>query len=468
VWPGETDHPDFTNPAALKWWQDQCEDFYYNYNVQFDALWVDMNEPTNFQPDNPDKLEKMNCQGKYNNPKYIPRILDYRVGLHDKSICMDNNQYWGMHYNAHSLYGHSMALVTYDALQNLFPEERRYVLTRSSFPGSGHKVGTWTGDNQSFWSHQQWSISQIFEFNLFGFAMVGSDICGFYFNTTAELCQRWQQVGAFYPFSRNHNAADMIPQHPTVFGEEVTKSSRNALNIRYSILPYMYTQLYLVNSRGGTIFRALSHEFPNDSETWNIDSQFLLGPAFLVTPVLEEGATTVKGYFPRESRWFDFRSGKEMKSERGKVTILEAPMDYINLHLRGGFILPMQEPDVTTASSRKNDMSLTIAPDTAGTAFGQLYWDDGEQRDVAENYTLIYFTYNQGNLTIEVQHDALDLIELNELHLTTINVMGVSEKPSKVVVDGQDGKFDYFEDTERLNVVDLNLSVLDDHNVVLV
>merc|ERR1712136_359700 len=290
---------------------------------------------------------------------------------------------------------------------------------------------------------------------------------GFYFNTTAELCQRWHQVGAFYPFSRNHNAADMIPQHPTVFGEEVIKSTIDALNIRYSILPYIYTHLYQVNLQGGTIFRALSHQYPADPETWNIHSQFLLGTALLVTPVLHQGATTVSGYFPQEHRWFDFRQGTEMTGARGKVTLLDAPMDYIPLHAGGGIIIPMQEPDVTTVASRKNSMSLKVFPDDMDQASGQLYWDDGEQRYVAENYTMISFTYNQGDLSILVDHAALDLQEVDNLFFTSIQIMGVANTPGGVMVNAASVQFTYDSAASRVDVSNISLSLRDNHTVKL-
>ena len=126
--------------------------------------------------------------------------------------------------------------------------------------------------------------------NMFGMPFVGADICGFGGNTTAELCTRWMQLGAFYPFSRNHNAIGSISQEPYVFGDDTTRRCRFALNIRYTLLPYLYTLLANASANGSSVARPLFFEFPDDLNTWTqSESQFMWGSALLVSPVLLEG-----------------------------------------------------------------------------------------------------------------------------------------------------------------------------------
>lgn len=98
------------------------------------------------------------------------------------------------------------------------------------------------------------------EFNMFGIPYIGADICGFIFNTTEELCERWMEVGAFYPFSRNHNNIDAPDQDPAQWPDTVAQSGRKALNIRYRLLPYLYTLFYESHTTGSTVVRPLYHE----------------------------------------------------------------------------------------------------------------------------------------------------------------------------------------------------------------
>jgi alpha-glucosidase (family GH31 glycosyl hydrolase) len=213
------------------------------------------------------------------------------------------------------------------------------------------------------------------QYNQFGIPMCGSDICGFNDNTTPEMCQRWQQLGSFYPFSRNHNAIFNTEQDPGFFGAAVANSTRTALRIRYTLLPYLYTLFYNHNIRGDTVARALWHEFPMDNSTHGIDRQFLWGSGLLVSPVLDEGATSVSAYFPN-SPFYDYYTGAEVSTKGASVT-LPAPLDFIPVHVHGGNILPTQEPARNTELSRNNPFGLIVAL-SGGSATGQLYFDDGD------------------------------------------------------------------------------------------
>lgn len=137
---------------------------------------------------------------------------------------------------------------------------------------------------------------------MYGVPLVGADICGFNGNTTEELCQRWQQVGAFYPFSRNHNSLGQVDQDPAAFGPEMVASSRVALQIRYRLLPYYYYLFFRASLSGGTVVRPMFFQFPTDLATYEIDWQFLVGSAVMISPVLTPGTTELLAYFPA-GRW---------------------------------------------------------------------------------------------------------------------------------------------------------------------
>uniref|UniRef100_A0A9J8BUL3 alpha-glucosidase n=1 Tax=Cyprinus carpio carpio TaxID=630221 RepID=A0A9J8BUL3_CYPCA len=372
VWPGETLFPDYTNQACIDWWVDEISRFHKE--VKHDALWIDMNEVANFV-----KGGIKGCaDNKLNYPPFTPRILDDL--MYSKTLCMDAKHKWGDHYDVHSLYGYSMVLATDKASKAVFGKSRSMVFTRSSFPGVGKYSGHWLGDNGANWNDIKWAIPGMLEFNLFGIPYIGADICGFFDDSTEELCTRWMQVGAFYPFSRNHNAQGYADQDPAAYGFDslVVNTSRHYLNIRYTLLPYLYTLFYKAHVNGETVVRPVMHEFYSDSETWAVHKQFMWGAHLLITPVLDPG----------------------IKITDRKATInMHLPADKIGLHLRGGGILPVQRPDITTTYSRLHPMGLIVALDDNKAASGELFWDDGDSRGILEDNPQCYYPENHGYIT---------------------------------------------------------------------
>ncbi|KAK1076949.1 hypothetical protein LTR33_008506 [Friedmanniomyces endolithicus] len=122
--------------------------------------------------------------------------------------------------------------------------------------------------------------------------------------------------------------------------------------IRYSLLPYMYTLFYYASTTGSTVMRALAWEFPNDPTLAAIDNQFLLGPAILVTPVLGQGLTSAQGVFPGIAQgevWYDWYTQQAVVAQPGENVTIPAPLGHIPVFIRGGYVLPQQEPLYTTA-----------------------------------------------------------------------------------------------------------------------
>ncbi|XP_008581186.1 PREDICTED: maltase-glucoamylase, intestinal [Galeopterus variegatus] len=425
VWPGKTVFPDYTNPNCAVWWTEQFELFHSQ--VEFDGIWIDMNEVANFV----DGSVSGCSTSSLNYPPFTPSILDGY--LFHKTLCMDAVQHWGRQYDVHNLYGYSMAIATADAVKTVFPNKRSFILTRSTFAGSGKFAAHWLGDNAATWDDLQWSIPGILEFNLFGIPMVGPDICGFLLDTSEELCRRWMQLGAFYPFSRNHNGQGYKDQDPAAFGADslLLNSSRHYLNIRYTLLPYLYTLFYRAHSRGDTVARPLLHEFYGDSSTWDVHRQFLWGPGLLITPVLDEGAEKVTAYLP-DAVWYDYETGERVRWRKQSIE-MELPGDKIGLHLRGGYIFPTQQPNATTMASRQNPLGLIIALDENKEAKGELFWDDGETEDTVANnaYILCEFSFTQNYLDVKVLQSNYQ--DPSNLSFKEIKILGTQE-PSNVVV----------------------------------
>ncbi|XP_060236113.1 probable maltase-glucoamylase 2 isoform X2 [Meriones unguiculatus] len=429
--------PDFLRTSTATWWKEEIKELYANprepkKSLKFDGLWIGMNEPSNFVDG-----AVGGCHNEIlNKPPYMPYVEARDRGLSSKTLCMESEQILPdgsrvRHYDVHSLYGWSQARPTYEAVQEV-TGERGIVITRSTFPSSGRWAGHWLGDNTAAWDQLGKSIIGMMEFSLFGISYTGADICGFFGDAEYEMCIRWMQLGAFYPFSRNHNTAGTRRQDPVAWNSTFAEYSGKVLRIRYSLLPYLYTLMHKAHTEGSTVVRPLLHEFTEDKTTWDIDDQFMLGPAILISPVLERNKDVVPAYFPR-ARWYDHSTGFGNESS-GEWKTLAAPLDHINLHVRGGYILPWQEPAMNTHYSRQNFMGLTVALDDNGKAEGQLFWDDGQSIDTYEkgNYLLTTFIAAQNTLKIQVLHNQY-LSDSNALKIGYIRIWGLNSTYVKQV-----------------------------------
>ncbi|XP_027730072.1 lysosomal alpha-glucosidase-like isoform X2 [Vombatus ursinus] len=425
VWPGLTAFPDFSNPETHQWWLENLNVFHAR--VPFDGLWIDMNEPSNFKDGSVDGC----TSGELDNPPYTPAVLG--GSLFAKTICASAKQSLSFHYDLHNLYGLMEAKATASALIAI-RGKRPFIISRSTFPSQGRYSGHWLGDNRSEWKDMYWSIP-------------GS--------TTEELCTRWMQLGAFYPFARNHNTKDAKAQDPVVFSPSARTAMKEALMTRYALLPYLYTLFHHAHRRGDTVARPLFFEFPQDKNTYALDQQFLWGRNLLVTPVLEPGVDAVIGYFPI-GVWYDYYTGSSLQSQGEKVK-LAAPLNHINVHIREGAVLPTQKPDITTWMSSGNPLLLVAALSQEGMAWGDLFWDDGESLDTFErgNYSYVVFNVSQNVFTSSVLHCNLEAIYITVDGLT---VYGVQKQPQVVTVNGKEIPFSYMEN-KVLSMSGLNLNL---------
>ncbi|KAI9696289.1 MAG: hypothetical protein M1820_008212 [Bogoriella megaspora] len=336
-----------------------------------------------------------------------------------------NDAYNTSEYEMHNLFGYQISNATYHALLNVFPGRRPFTVGRSTFAGSGNFTSHWGGDNTATFGSMYLSIPQALQFAMSGLPMFGADTCGFTHNTDFDLCARWMELSAFFPFYRNHNVKATIAQEAYRWSS-VAAATRTVMNIRYSLLTYIYTLFYYAHTEGDTVLRALAWEFPNDASLRAVDNQFLLGPSLLVTPVLTPNTNTVKGVFPGSptTKWYDWYTLQPVEAQARENVTLDAPLEKINVHVKGGSILPLQQPGNTTTTTKGNPYALLVALDAQGTAQGSLYLDDGYSLEPNET-KIVKFNYTNDTLTASIE---------GSYHATAplanITIAGVSSLPN--------------------------------------
>jgi alpha-glucosidase (family GH31 glycosyl hydrolase) len=263
-------------------------------------------------------------------------------------------------YNVKSMYGLKETIATNRALKES-TGKRGQVISRSTFPSSGHYGGHWLGDNSARWEDLRTAIIGAQEFNLFGIPHVGAGVCGFINATNEELCLRWQQLGAFQSFFRNHNDIASPPQDPPQW-PSVAVTTRTANLFRYRHLPYLYTLHFAASLNRGTVVRPVFFEFPSDAQTYDLSYQFMWGTAILAMPVTDPNVLTVKGYLPVAAEWYYLHSDSYGTLAQSGLATFDAPRNSsAPVFLRGGKVVPRQAPALTTTDTRKNHFQLVVA-----------------------------------------------------------------------------------------------------------
>jgi alpha-D-xyloside xylohydrolase len=309
--------------------------------------------------------------------------------------------------NAYPL-GHAKAL--YEGWRSVGPKDKRvYVLTRSAWAGQQRYAATeWSGDINCDFPTYAKQIPAGLNFAAAGQPYWTTDIGGYWGHpdrvdwTTAannELFTRWFQYGAFCPIFRIHGGGSR-----ELYGTQWSATTKANLlkfdNLRYRLMPYIYSLAWKVTSEGYTIMRPLIFDYPSDTNVSDIKDQFLFGPAFLVNPITSAGATSRSVYLPAGT-WYDFWTGSTQAG--GNKATMDAPLSSIPILVKAGSIVPMG-PMIQYATESIDPLEIRIYK--GGNASFTLYEDEGDSYNYETGkYSTIPFTWDDaaGKLTIGAQ-----------------------------------------------------------------
>lgn len=345
VWPGNSHFTDFTAEKGRDWWADELK-FYTDLGLE--GFWNDMNEPA--------------CWGQD-----IPHMIGFDYDGQKVS-----------HKKARNVYGFQMVRATFEGAKKQMGNKRPFTLTRSGFSGVQRYSAVWTGDNVAGDDHMLLGVRLVNSLGMAGVPVAGYDIGGFVDESSPQLFARWLAVATFAPFFRVHSMVNVRDSEPWAYGEEVEEISRNYINLRYKMMPYLYSLFYRAHQNGTPINKSLAVDYTNDPEIYhgNAQNEFTLGDWLLVCPTTST-QEYAKIYIP-EGNWYRFFTDEKVKG--GQSYVIEIGMEDLPVYAKEGAIIPLQSVVQHTSAQHDGELKLHIYHGDVVT--GQDYYeDDGETYD---------------------------------------------------------------------------------------
>ncbi|UCB29960.1 glycoside hydrolase family 31 protein [Duffyella gerundensis] len=351
-WDDEGSHLDFTNPATVRWWQENVTSQLLEMGI--DATWNDNNEYEVWDGE-------ARCHG-FGDEIAIKHIRPVMPLL--------------------------MMRASMEAQQRFAPEKRPYLISRSGCAGMQRYVQTWSGDNRTNWQTLRYNTRMGIGMSLSGLYNVGHDVGGFSGDKPdAELFIRWVQNGVMHPRFTIHSWNDDATVNEPWMYPAATPAVREAIRLRYRLMPYLYTLLWLASSEDEPMLRPTFLDHEHDARTFEENDEFLLGRDLLVASVVEQGARQRTLWLPEQPHgWYDWHSGAWFAG--GQQITLEAPLERLPLLVRAGAALPLGNAYGCDASIADTTRQLAIWPLSAGESCGMLFEDDGESHGWRDGHAL--------------------------------------------------------------------------------
>ncbi len=370
VWRGLCNFPDFTAPAVRGWWADLFSRDIGKIGVR--GLWNDMNEPVVF----PDRTFPMDTRHEY-----------------DGMPCS--------HEKAHNIYGQCMAEASWLGMKRHAPDRRPFLLSRSGFAGLQRFAATWTGDNRSSWEHLKLANFQCQRLAASGISFAGADAGGFMGHPTPELFCRWMQMASFHGFFRNHSSGEFGGQEPWVFGQEVTSYVKAAIEGRYRLLPYIYTQFHRYAETGMPVLRSLALQCFTNKDTYWRGAEYFFGDHLYVIPIHEpqEGGRFL--YIP-EGVWYSYHTDSLME-DTGKDVWVKSPLSFLPVYVRGGAVIPHWPVQQYVGELLRPPLTLDVWWAPEGEVASHLYEDAGDGYAYRNGECAVHgFLYRGGSNSLEL------------------------------------------------------------------
>ncbi|WP_321515612.1 TIM-barrel domain-containing protein [Marinifilum fragile] len=399
-------------------------------------------------------------------PKAIDWFWNIYKGLANKGVA----GWWGdlgepevhpselLHVNGtadevHNIYGHYWAKLVYEGYKKDFPEQRPFILMRAGAVGSQrYGMVPWTGDVSRSWDGLKPQTEISLQMGLQGISYMHSDLGGFAgANLDDELYTRWLQYGVFQPIFRPHAQEDVASE--PVFREPTTKAlAKKSIELRYKLMPYIYTMAFENHRTGLPLMRPLFFEEEDNQDLLHISDTYLWGDAFLVSTVTDPGLKNKEVYMPKNSVWFDFVTDK--KYDGGKAYTIKTQKESIPVFVRGGSFVPMVQGMKNTIGYSLKNMDLHYYhAASVNESEGKLYNDDGETPAAYEKgeYEMLRFnsTYKSGKLSINLISETGDHYKAIDKKISHI-IHNIEKQPKKVSINGKRVDFTWDEKSNTL------------------
>ena len=366
VWPGWCNFTDFTSEKGRAWWRKQVK-FFADNGVS--GIWNDMNEISTWGQKMP------------------------------SNVLFDFDGAKTTHLQAHNVYALEMIRSSYEGAREHF-KERPFILTRSGYAGLQRYSAIWTGDNRAEENHMLLGVRLMNSLGLSGVSFTAMDIGGFTGGASTSLFTRWMQIGAFIPYYRNHTALNTKASEPWAYGEDALEISRNYINFRYKLIPYMYSNFYESAQTGMPVMRSLAINYTFDPKVYDpaFQNQYMFGGAFMIAP-FESTKEYGRIYFPGGT-WYNLYNDEQIQGQQEAVEPLN--MSHLPVFVKESSIIPMQSLVQTTSEAPTDTLTLHIYNGRLNNTF-ILYQDDGKSYNYENNdfnKRVINFDPTQKKLTI--------------------------------------------------------------------